>query len=68
MLSKKDEDIVNDKYEILNDQYAFLVDLDENGFYIKYCHNENILKEGTRGKDISSLVELGYSNHLKLNK
>lgn len=64
---KKKEDIVNDKYEILNDTYAFLVDYNEDnsGFCIKYCHDKDISVVGKTGSTIEELVNSAYENHLK---
>jgi hypothetical protein len=63
---KKAEDLVNEKYDVLIDTYAFLVDMDERGFYIKYCHEEEIAVVGKIGESIEILVNEAYNNHLKI--
>jgi hypothetical protein len=60
------EDLVNEKYDVLIDTYAFLVDSDERGYYVKYCHEEEIALVGEVGESIEALVNKAYDNHLNM--
>ena len=58
-----------DKYNFLNDTYAFTVDCYNNGLcFILYCNVEAIMKVGEEGITIDELVNKAYENHLKFIK